>query len=214
MSIKFGGKNLALGLFFDAKPNLVLSPLAVLQSPKMRTFLRTEYIEQGGRSVVGMTPEQLQDIRLAAKGALDAVSDLEIEYNLRFITSRTRIYAHLERLREGYMKWAYIVRNQYCGDACQYFHGKYFNAQIAYEAMQKLMSLKPEGQAAFLERSNISRETPDWLSRVTAGLKIPDSLIAERLLIPPFYSSDACRIEGLVPIDEETDKLIAKLEQK
>lgn len=211
ISVRFGGLDLQSLRFFEGLDSFYFSKYLNNNDAGIKRFFADEYIAQGGRSVVDLTAEQIEDIRAALGDKLKNVNDVNLERIVRGTVARTRNWAQIGTLNDGLIEFAKIVAvlDSRTSEICNFLNGKLLRVGVVHKAIERLSALSPGdyAQEAFesptAKALRTANQNPDEVAKffdgkIDSGGVLDDSLMAQGHGFPPYHVSCRSWLEGVV----------------
>lgn len=217
LAVRFGGPDLRSLNFFQRLDKFYFSKYVNNADKGLKTYFAEEWIAKGGRSVVDLTAEQIEEIRAALGERLKNVNDVNLERIVRGATVQARNWAHLHRMREGRIKLAKIVAviDERTSEICKFLDGKYLRVGAAAAAVDRFSAMEPGDFAKEMYESPAAKglraanDNPEEVEKFFKGRindkgVLDDSLMAAGYGMPPYHVSCRTRLKGeVLPVTEQ-----------
>lgn len=209
--VRFGGIDKTTAQYFGKLDHYFFSKFVNNADKSIKQFFAEEYIAKGGRSVVDLTPEQIEDIRAALGDKLKNVNDVNVERIVRASTVRARNWAHINRMHEARIELMEIVAviDARTSAICRFLDGKRVRVKAAAASVERMSQLEPGEFAKATYDSPIGkglRATNDsdeevakfFKGRIDKAGVLDDSLMDGNIGTPPFHLGCRTRMKAII----------------
>lgn len=209
--VRFGGLDRQTQKFFGELDNYYFSKFVDNSDKSIKTFFADQYIAKGGRAVVDLTNEQIEDIRAALGDKLKNVNDVNVERIVRASTVRARNWAHINRMREGKIELMQIIAvlDSRTSEICRFLNGKFIRVSPAAEAVDRMSQLQPGefaketydspiGKGLRATNNNADEVAKFFKGRIDDDDVLDDSLMAKGVGLAPYHLGCRTRMKSVI----------------